>query len=303
MEEAPGTDLHGSLRATFKGIGAIVAPTSLVTALLYYFGWVRTNVEAEQLGFDESMLGYSIPDYLLNSMSSMFGPLLVGLLAALVGLAFHGLVTMGAARLGAADDGSSGDRARRLIGALAAIVATVGLMAALLGLISTQVERPSDALYVGGPVAVTLGIVFVLYAASLCWRYLVRRSSYAAIASSGSYNLAVTATLVMLLLLSLFWNVSHYAVVKGHDLAATVEAAIPTFPDVRVFSREPLYLQPPVKETKLAIDSAGYSQVYENLKLLFEAGGNYFLRPSDTNVPLNIVLPIGPDIRVELYRS
>ena len=67
------------------------------------------------------------------------------------------------------------------------------------------------------PVAVTLGIVFVVYAASLCWRYLVRGTPYAAIASSGSYNLAVTATVVMLVLLSLFWNVSHYAVVKGTE--------------------------------------------------------------------------------------
>ena len=84
---------------------------------------------------------------------------------------------------------------------------------------------------------------------------------------------------------------------------AVVEEAVPTLPGVIVYSRQPLYLQPPVKETKLAIDPAGYSNAYENLKLLFEAGGNYFLRPSDTNVPLNIVLPIGPDIRVELYRS
>ena len=58
------------------------------------------------------MLGYSIQDYLLNSMSSMFGPLLIGLLAALVGLAVHGLVMLWARRLGADEDGPRSARGR-----------------------------------------------------------------------------------------------------------------------------------------------------------------------------------------------
>ena len=107
----------------------------------------------------------------------------------------------------------------------------------------------------------------------------------------------------MLVLLSLFWNVSHYAVVKGRTLAATVEAIVPSRPEVIIYSQKPLYLQPPVQETRLADDPAGYSFAYQNLKLLFRAGGKYFLRPSDTSVRRNIVLPDTPDIRIELYTS
>src|SRR5207245_11115005 len=50
MTDAAGADPTRSLRATFRGIGSVVAPTSAVTALLYYFGWTRTSVEATQLG-------------------------------------------------------------------------------------------------------------------------------------------------------------------------------------------------------------------------------------------------------------
>ena len=303
MAEASEGDPTGSLLATFKGIGAIVAPTSLVTALLYYFGWVRTDVQADQLGFDESMLGYSIQDYLLNSMSSMFGPLLIGLLAALVGLAVHGLVVLWARRFGIDEDGPRGARGRQLISRLAAVIAAGGLTALIVGIVGTQFEEPSDGVYVGAPVAVTVGIVLLVYAASLYRRFVLAGRPNGAIRAFEGYNVAVTAVIVMLVLLSLFWNVSHYAVVKGRTLAATVEAIVPSRPEVIIYSQKPLYLQPPVKETRLADDPTGYRFAYQNLKLLFRAGGKYFLRPSDTSVRLNIILPDSPDIRIELYTS
>jgi hypothetical protein len=247
------------------------------------------------------MLGYSVPDYLLNSMSSMFGPLLVGLLAALVGFAVHGLVMRWAHQLPANQEGSPGCRARRLLGGLAGLLAALGLVAAFLGTAGTLVDNPSHEVYVGAPVAVTVGLVFVVYAVYLFRRILMTDSP--AVAPFGQYDLGVTAVVVMLLLLSLFWNVSHYAAVRGRNLAATVESSVPILPSAIVYSEKPLYLQPPVKLTTLAVDPPGYRYAYQGLKLLFEADGKYFLRPSDTSVPLNIVLPVTSDIRIELYRS
>lgn len=104
-------------------------------------------------------------------------------------------------------------------------------------------------------------------------------------------------------MLSLFWNVSHYAVSKGRTLAATVERMLPGRPGVIIYSEKRLYLQAPVVETTLDPENAAYKYAYSGLKLLFRSDGKYFLRPSDPVSRVNILIPDGPAIRVELFSS
>src|SRR3954467_2446299 len=73
--EGGASDPTHAVRATFKGLSAVIPATSAVTALLYYYGWTRSSVEARRLGLEDSLLGYSTQDYLLRSMSSMLAPL------------------------------------------------------------------------------------------------------------------------------------------------------------------------------------------------------------------------------------
>jgi hypothetical protein len=288
--DPPTKDPTHSLKATFRGIGAVVAPTSAVTALLYYFGWTRTSVEATELGLDDSLLGYSTQDYLLRSMSSMFAPLVVALVTALAGLGAHVAISAWARGQG-----------RRQVGRLAAGVAVVGLLLLLAGVVGSQVGRPSPELYVGAPVGVTVGIVLLAYAANLGLRLLPDGGVSGAPDGMGGYRVLVSASIVMLLILSLFWNVSHYAVVKGRNLATTVETELPSRPGVIIYSAKRLYLQAPVVETRLDPENAAYNYAYTGLKLLFRSDRNYFLRPSDSGSRVNIVLPDGLDIRLELF--
>ena len=74
-----------SLRTTVRGVLSIVAPTTLVVALLYYFGWARTSSEAHTLALDDSLFGFSSQDYILRSISSMFWPVFIGTVALLPG--------------------------------------------------------------------------------------------------------------------------------------------------------------------------------------------------------------------------
>jgi len=303
-ETTPHGDPTRSLRATLRGIGTVVAPTSAVTALLYYFGWTRTSVEAGDLGLDDSLLGYSTQDYLLRSMSSMFAPLVIGLVATLAGLGFHALVMEWARRLGPAGDGLPIDRGRRTrLRRVVGVIGAFGLASLALGTAGTQVRRPSQELYVASPVGVTVGILLLVYAANLYRAFLAGRDPGGTTGTFEGYNVIVVASIVMLLILSLFWNVSHYAVVKGHNLAATVEAKLATRPGVIVYSEKRLYLQAPVVETRLDPENAAYNYAYTGLKLLFRSDGKYFLRPSDERSRVNIVLPDGLDIRLELFKS
>src|SRR5690348_6809754 len=56
-----------------KRVGAVFANVAVITALLVYFGWTRSEVQSKRLGIDESILGMSTRDYLLRSV----GPVLV----------------------------------------------------------------------------------------------------------------------------------------------------------------------------------------------------------------------------------
>lgn len=299
---ADAPDTGRSVRATFKGIGAVVAPTSAVTALLYYFGWTRTMVEANRLGLDDSLLGYSTQDYLLRSVSSMYAPVVIGLTGTLLAIGLHAVVVAWAHRFGLASaTGRVGRPGRRRIAALVIALAVVGLASLALGYAGTRVGQQSRAVYVAAPAAVTVGFLVLVYAAGLYRRFLASRGPERAIGAPAGYDGIVVASVVMLVMAGLFWNVSRYAVVKGNELADTVEARMPQRPGVIIYSAKRLYLQAPVVETKLDPENASYKYAYSGLRLLFRSDSKYFLRPSDTAARVNIVIPDGLDIRLELF--
>ena len=62
----------------------IVAVGASQTAVLYYFGWARTNAFLEYFGLDPTVVGYDTTDYVLRSIGVAF-PAAVGV--SVVGLA------------------------------------------------------------------------------------------------------------------------------------------------------------------------------------------------------------------------
>ncbi len=56
------------------GLGAIL---TLVTAVLFYFGWARSFAQARAMGIDVSLFGFSSQDYVLQSINYLYVPLLV----------------------------------------------------------------------------------------------------------------------------------------------------------------------------------------------------------------------------------
>ena len=67
-------------------LGQVVAPSALLTALLFYFGWSYTNALASEFGIDPSVLVFNTGDYILRSISIASGSLsglLIGALAAI----------------------------------------------------------------------------------------------------------------------------------------------------------------------------------------------------------------------------
>ncbi|MFI5046644.1 MAG: hypothetical protein ACHQIG_06240 [Acidimicrobiia bacterium] len=285
----------GPMRATLRGVLAVVAPSTLVVALLFYFGWARTSAQAHALGLDDSLFGYSTRDYVLNSVSSMYWPLFVGAVALLVALLAYGLISVWLEQ----QPGRERTRDARL---LSAGTAAAGVLALVLGALGARVERPTRFVSLAAPLAVTIGVVLVAYSAHLFIRY-------ADGLGTGGYATEVTklaplawSILAVLLLLSLFWSVSHYAAVRGVDLAIEAESRLGSQPSVIIYSQQRLFLEPSVVETTLSDPNAAYRYRYTGLKLLFRSQNNYFLRPADQSDARNIVIAESPGLRFEFAR-
>lgn len=298
---APVLDPGRALRGTLRGVAAVAAPTSVVTGLLYYFGWARSNAQARLLGLESSLLDYSSQDYVLQSIVSMFSPVLTGLLVSIAGLLVHVLVLNRVGDPAFAARSDVGRARLRRVQILALSVFAAGLYALALGVAGAFVERPSRLVSMSYPLCITASVVLLSYAVYLRLRFRNgRRPSGPAPPELGGLRLAVTSLVMVLLVVCLFWSVSNYAEIKGQDLALRVERALPFLPDATVYSGKRLYLEPPVTETALTGEDGAYRFRYDNLKLLFRAGKRYFLRPDDpAGSRVNIILAEGDDLRFE----
>lgn len=85
-DEQPTRTPAERTRAALELVGLVVAPTTAVTSILLYFGWVRENAVYGYFGVDQSLLDFSVQDYLLRSVGAVFRPLatILGCLAVLV---------------------------------------------------------------------------------------------------------------------------------------------------------------------------------------------------------------------------
>ena len=72
-------------------VTTVAGATTLVGALLYYFGWARASTTFSYFGIEAEVLGLSFQDYLLRSVRSTYQPLLV---VAGVTLGFLGTVAL-----------------------------------------------------------------------------------------------------------------------------------------------------------------------------------------------------------------
>jgi hypothetical protein len=301
---APGgsaaADPLQSLRATLRGVASVVAPTSLLTALLYYFGWARTSYQARALGLDDSLFGFSTKDYLLRSIDAMFWPLFVGTLVTLAALSLHGHVI--AWVTGAAGSPPPGVDLRNRVARWATLVLVgVGSGSLLLGIVWARVEEPSRVVSMAQPICITAGISILGYGVHLRRRLLGHGDTAEPTPELRAVRLVSSSVAVSLILLGLFWSVSRYAEIKGIDLAEVVEETLPTLPDVAIYSPTRLQLQAPVEETTLSGDDSAYRFSYTGLKFLFRSEGKLFLRPSHpSDQTLNIIIPDRPELRLEL---
>jgi hypothetical protein len=324
-------DLHraGGVTEWLVLVANFVAPVTVVTSLLLYFGYVGTRARLEYFGVYLDMANLSNLDLVLYGMEVIYFPAAMVFLALFVGAVLHGAMTWLLT--------SPGRDTTSL--AIAALTATLGVLAigrATVGIFSVDVSRTE----VPGttPLALALGPVLVAYGAWI-GRQVSRRQAVAA--GSGTRLLdwfggprtkrtrqVALAGVGGLLVAGLFWAANSFAWAYGSGRAYDDAMYLPDRPEVVVDTRERLVDPPPgVGETLLGpapartvspgtvspgpapagtvsadpAEGAAFRYRYTGLRLLLEADGRLFLVPAGwTSQSRTLVLPYDQDVRVQL---
>ena len=258
------TDESG-VRALLDVVGRVIAPAGVLTAVLYYFGFMREQALFAHFGIDLGSAGFSTTDFLVRSAGTMFVPLVVVLLLAVVAaFAHHGLVLAV----------SSVPPERRwapwtCLAALAVGVLVVGVDGLL-----TRADPALGPL--APPIALGSGAVLLQYAVDSA-AGATRAGVPAALAGTRGLRRAATVALV---LVSLFWLTSDVAQRRGTAAARAIEVSLPLQAQAVVYSEQDLHLPGyGIGVTELDGDGTGLRFRYNGLRTLLHSDGRWFLLP------------------------
>jgi len=272
-------------------LGTIVAPTTLLTSLLFYFGWSHAVWFFRYFGVDWTLLGLSNRDFVMRSLDGLFVPLTVVAGAGLLVLWGHALLR---ARL------AVGARPRA-VGVLLPAAAAAGLVLAGAGITSVFVRTWLNRYVAAAPVSLALGVLSLAYAVHLR-RLLAERLPAGRAARAGWAAVAEWAAVFVLVGLSLFWAASDYSAAVGRSRARQFVAELPTYPDAVVYSNRSLSLRAPgVRELRCRDPEAAYRFRYDGLKLMLQSGDQYLFLPAAWS-PRNgvaILVPRSDSLRLE----
>ena len=303
----PAVDGSPNWVARVRELAGIIAPTTALTALLVYFGYIGTRARFAYFGVYLDLTDLSNQNLVLYGLEVLYVPAALALLAILLATGCHAgvrwLLTLpgrGGAALTAA--------------AFAAVMGVLLIARALIGLLVIRVSRTE--LPGTSALALTLGPVLLAYGAWIAGSVLSRRATgapaldrvaawHAGGAVSRARRLAVVAV-SGLVLVGLFWATNSFAWAFGQGRAVDQAIGLPKEPEVVLDTKEPLVDLPDgVVEIPLAAGpNREFRYRYRGLRLLLASGGRLFLVPAHwTDGSRTLVVPYDDQIRLQLIPS
>jgi hypothetical protein len=244
-------------KTVLQFIAQIGSPVALITVLLLYFGWVRSDAQARALGYDVSLLAFSTQDYVLHSINILFFPIVFVLLMAFCLSLMHQRI------LRSLKQGRGIKATTNAARALKVSWAVIPIAGAIL-----VVRAPSIGVIVL-PMMLTLGILGTIYGVALQRRLAGDRSRPSVLTQS---------LVVTLLTVTLFWSTERVAGALGNAFADYIAADPTQLVSVTIFSPKKLQLSMPgIVETRFTDPNSAYGFRYDGLRLLLHSGGKYFL--------------------------
>jgi hypothetical protein len=278
-----------NLRSSVELVSSIIAPSSLVTGLLFYFGWVYTSARSLYFGIDSSILGFSTADYILRSFDVLQVPLGATLVLVLLLVKAHSRLMAWAA------PPSNRLWLRRIetsVTAMGALFFSIGLS----GLTSRPILETKF-------MTTHLGLFFG--AGALAYAGHLKRSFPDRSGPGPTVRISLLSTVLVALFMTmnLFLAVGQWADAAGRGAAQSLEAALPSArPAVSLYSKQNLHIDGPgVVAIGFADPEAAYRFKYTGLRLLIRSGDKYFLLPTrwSRENAVAIVLKESDSIRLE----
>jgi len=288
-EEKP---LSAQLERWLGLLGSVIAPASLIGALLFYFGYVSSRAQFDYFGIDVDAVGLSTQDYVMRSPQPLLVPLLI---LALVGA---GLIALHARIRHRWDHPGFKVSIERSI--------MVGLVVVVIGvamLLTYPLLSSWDFYPLVTPVVLGLGAALTAYGLGTL-RFLDSRREQAPEGSRATPRLAVIVLVWVAVAACLFWATATIAQWSGLGLARHQAKNLDDLPSVIVDTQDRLYLpeQSGVTEIELAAsDDSTYRYRYWGLRLLIVGEDQLYLVPNEwNNHDTTLVLPFRDDsVRVQ----
>jgi hypothetical protein len=254
----------------------IVTPVTLITALLFYFGYVSSRSQYEYFGIDVDAIGLSTQDYVMRSPQPLLVPLLVLSLIAVAGLLLHNAI-----------------RARAGLVAVrrARLAAIVVLALGVLGLFLYPVLGGLAYYALVVPLVIGLAAAVLGYLSYLTTRLLDLKP-----------QVALIALLTVVTMSCALWATATTAQYSGRGLAKSNAEHLDRLPVVILDSKERLHLRSPgVEETALRpSEGQTFNYRYRGMRLLIVGENRLFLVPQRWNASnTTLVVPLDESIRVQ----
>ncbi|MDQ4114989.1 MAG: hypothetical protein M3306_28420 [Actinomycetota bacterium] len=245
----------------------IIAPTSLLTAVFFYFGWSHAYWFFDYFGVNSTLLGLTTQDYLMRAVDGLFVPITV---AAVAGLTAVWVPAMLPERLHA--------RIRDRIAPVATRVAAgAGLLLVVNGLSRILWRTPFNQSLAVAPLCLASGVLLLWYAAR---RRRDERADPIPANKSHWVPWIEWSAVFALVGLSLFWAANDYAAAVGTARAKEFVQTISDHPKAIVYSAQRLNLnQVGVRELPCPGAESAFGFRYDGLVLVLYADDQYVLLP------------------------
>ncbi len=272
--------------------GSIIAPVTLISTLLFYFGYVSSRAQYDYFGVDVDTIGLSTQDYVMRSPQPLLVPLLV---LTLVGAGFLAAHTA-ARRRGAADPSFRSVASRMVVVGL--ILLGIGVL-----LLFSYAAIGGWAYYpLVTPLVLAVGGGLAAYGVSTI-RWLDSRA-HPSPPESPFARPAVVISIWIAVAASVFWATATVAQWSGRGLGKEQARNLDELPSVIVDSKQRLFVPAGVgvgeRDLTGKADGQTFRYRYWNLRLLIQGKDRMFLVPTTWHASnTTIVMPLDGDVRVQ----
>ncbi len=275
----------------FEFAGQVLIPAGVLSAVLYYFGYVREQALFSYFGVDLGSLEFTTTDYVVLSAGPVFAPLArIWLIAILALVAHHVLVVLLR---------DAKPRGWRVVWSGLAVVAMLLLVVGAIGL-----QFPFDVVSpLVASVALGAGALLLEYSMWMAGTDPGLKRTLLELVEKVKWPRR--ALLVGLALVAAFWLTANVAHRNGIETARAIELSLATRAEAVVYSTQRLQLSGPGVDVA-ALDDAesGFAFQYVGLRILVHTGGRWFLLPAgwqhDNEATVFLLPDDSDDIRVDL---